>query len=572
MDIDSDASLEASVFEQEPISGAVLLDQELLHRETFISRGNIFTGCAELDEDVLIGGLERGRVMGLSAEEGFGLLLGLQTIARLLVSADEGDNAKAMIITTLSHAELLPTLRGVVKGQVDALHGADDGILRLRAALERISISRVFDFDGLREALDELDLPSGTGQDAAVSVRQPNADEEEPASSPQPHAEAEIRDSEDDEPSSSGSSSLSDPPPSPSEQAPPPPLQQQPTSPHPQASQQQQQQQQQQPAFPLLQQDRQSQVPDIVLITNLTTLITSLYTTRDRKHAHRMLRHLTSKLRYLSRSPSHGCPLFILLNSTTSKSGDTKRPYPPDQQQPQDIPPSSPTSSSSSLLSHLSDSPPHSPSDHLPLPIHQLQDGNHDPFAPLPQYRTEDSSDPENEEDDLAPVRSLFNPPPPRPGEKEGEVDEYGYARHPNPEFEALTRLSRRNKPFFGLRFDVVVELHLLATRVPKREEEGDGEGEVDRRVETVWVVEVLGDRRGIWAEGGVGDEDEDEDDGGGGGGYEGIVEGEGEWDENMEGEKQTGRRMGRRFYREQRWAGVKVLQEGGGTRIVDAG
>ncbi|KAB5560035.1 hypothetical protein GE09DRAFT_1236557 [Coniochaeta sp. 2T2.1] len=559
MDIDSDASSEASVFDQEPISGAVLLDQGLLHRETCISRGNVFTGCAELDEDVLVGGLERGRVVGLSAEEeGFGLLLGLQTIARLLVSAGTDSGAKAMIITTLSHAELLPTLRSVVKGQVGALHGEDAGNVRLRVALERISISRVFDFDGLREALDELDFPSGTGQDAAVSFRQPDA-EEEPVSSPEAQEEAEIRDSEDDEPSSSGSSSLSDPPPSPSEQASPPP-------------QQQQQQQQQQPVFPPLQQDRQSTVPDIVLTTNLTTLITSLYTTRDRKHAHRMLRHLTSKLRYLSRSPSHGGPLFILLNSTTSKLGGSKRPYSLDQQQQQDIPPSP---IPSSPLSHLSDSPPHSPLDQL-FP-QQLQD--HDPFAPLPQYRTEDSSDTEKE-DDLAPVRSLFNPPPPPPQEREGEVDEYGYARHPNPEFEALARLSRRNKPFFGLRFDALVELHLLATKVPRMEEgaevylgglKGDGEGEVDRRVETVWVVEVLGDRRGVWVE--VGDEDEDEeDDGDRGGGYDGGMKGEGEWDEEMEGEKQTGRRMGRRFYREQRWAGVEVLQEGGGTRIIDAG
>ena len=72
----SDLSSEASAFEQEPLSGAVILHQELLYRESCTARGNVSTGCTELDEDVLIGGLERGRVVGLSAEEeGFGLLV-----------------------------------------------------------------------------------------------------------------------------------------------------------------------------------------------------------------------------------------------------------------------------------------------------------------------------------------------------------------------------------------------------------------------------------------------------------------------------------------------------------------
>lgn len=77
MDVEhSDTSSEASYFEQEPISGAVLLDQELLHREGCEARGNILTGCHELDNHVLLGGLARGRVVGLSAEgETFGLLV-----------------------------------------------------------------------------------------------------------------------------------------------------------------------------------------------------------------------------------------------------------------------------------------------------------------------------------------------------------------------------------------------------------------------------------------------------------------------------------------------------------------
>ncbi|OIW31225.1 hypothetical protein CONLIGDRAFT_679952, partial [Coniochaeta ligniaria NRRL 30616] len=309
MDVDpSDTASEASYFEQEPISGAVLLDQELLHREACSARGNIFTGCEELDNHVLLGGLARGRVVGLSAEEeSFGLLFGLQIIARLLVSGEAHGEASrrhsAMIITTLSHAELLPTLRSVVKGQVEALPGAGDVNTRIKAALERVSISRVFDFDGLREALDELDLPAeashpqGGGE---VPAQEPDDALEKPQSPAGHQTEPEIRDSEDeDEPSSPGSPASLGHPSSPGK----PPDPEHPPTPPPGTAQPQ----------------AQYQTPDIVLITNIPTLITSLYTTSDRKHAHSMLRTLSSRLRYLTRDPSHGGPLFLLLNSTTSK-------------------------------------------------------------------------------------------------------------------------------------------------------------------------------------------------------------------------------------------------------------
>jgi hypothetical protein len=71
-----DSSSEDSCYPLEPISGAVLLDQELIHQEVAKARGNIFTGCDEVDSHVLLGGVERGWVVGLSAEdEVFGLLV-----------------------------------------------------------------------------------------------------------------------------------------------------------------------------------------------------------------------------------------------------------------------------------------------------------------------------------------------------------------------------------------------------------------------------------------------------------------------------------------------------------------
>lgn len=140
-----------------------------------------------------------------------------------------------------------------------------------------------------------------------------------------------------------------------------------------------------------------------------------------------------------------------------------------------------------------------------------------------------------------------------------GEVDEYGYARHPNPDFDLLARLSRRNKPFFGLRFGGMVDVHLLATRVPRTDGDAevyfgglgkDGAGEmVSEGVGLVWVVEVLCDGVGVWVEDPEGDEME--------------------MDEGGRGE---GARMGRRFNREQRWAGVEVKDGRGGVRVVGAG
>ncbi len=77
-------------------------------------------------------------------------------------------------------------------------------------------------------------------------------------------------------------------------------------------------------------------------------------------------------------------------------------------------------------------------------------------------------------EEELDAIRSVFNPRPPDPGEEEGEVDEYGYARHPNPDFDLVARLSRRNRPFFGLRFHGMADVHLLATRVPRTDKDAE--------------------------------------------------------------------------------------------------
>ena len=53
----------------EPISAAVLAAQETKRRDALRWLGPYRSGCRGLDEYVLLGGLERGHVVGVSAEE-----------------------------------------------------------------------------------------------------------------------------------------------------------------------------------------------------------------------------------------------------------------------------------------------------------------------------------------------------------------------------------------------------------------------------------------------------------------------------------------------------------------------
>jgi hypothetical protein len=52
-----------------PVPASVLLDQELERKDKLRQQGNLSTGCRELDEYVLLGGFERGTIVGVSVEE-----------------------------------------------------------------------------------------------------------------------------------------------------------------------------------------------------------------------------------------------------------------------------------------------------------------------------------------------------------------------------------------------------------------------------------------------------------------------------------------------------------------------
>ena len=63
-------------------------------------------------------------------------------------------------------------------------------------------------------------------------------------------------------------------------------------------------------------------LPDMIIITHVSSLLTSLFTQRSSQAAHTVLRRLSARLRHLSRTLSSH-PVVLLLNSTSSSSSST---------------------------------------------------------------------------------------------------------------------------------------------------------------------------------------------------------------------------------------------------------
>lgn len=163
----------------------------------------------------------------------------------------------------------------------------------VRACLDRVMLSQVFDIDGLWEVLAELDEPDKETDDEPAGAAQTIITEEETRA-----PLLEVQDSQDEDGS-------------------PIPI----------------------PDFITASPTRQSNAttqrqprpegPSVILITHFSSLLTSLFTHREKSAAHSLLQLLSSRLRYLSRTlPTQ--PLFLLLNSTaTSDDASTKKPPPP---------------------------------------------------------------------------------------------------------------------------------------------------------------------------------------------------------------------------------------------------
>ncbi|KAI1141133.1 hypothetical protein F5Y05DRAFT_299947 [Hypoxylon sp. FL0543] len=521
----------------EPVSGATLFELESARRERVRRWGWLRTGCDEIDIKTLLGGFERGEVVGVSAEEAeFGLLVGMQTVAHAMVF---GAMHRAAIITTLPATAILPTLRDVVRAQVLAKLGPaahyrlEEVSAEVRRCLERISVSRVFDVEGLWEVLSELEMPLSPAPSAPepgeagrkgdrVIVRKEEVPPEKPEKpviprrplevftkegggtaanslilpslrAPPMFERTEVGDSEEDE-----DEELSLPSPS------SPPQEQPMSSPQLQPSQLPSSP----PTLPLAtpvaptpstaskstgEQKGVSHIPDLILITHFSSLLTNLFTrSADNKaSAHTTLQLLSSHLRYLARSSSG--PLIMLLNTTT------------------------PTSSSYATASGTGASTATSM-------------GNVNTAASAAASKTLEPT-----------LRSIFNSAP-LPGAGGGS--------------------RRRNKPAFGATFAQFLDLHLLCARVPRTRADAEalfappsalglmGASEV----RYCWVVEVLLDELGVW-----------EWDDGGGVVYGGAV---GSKELGKGDTKDMDKRWMRRRSREQRWGAVDVR---GGVRLADA-
>ncbi|RYP41393.1 hypothetical protein DL767_001031 [Monosporascus sp. MG133] len=571
-----------------PVSGAALYDLEVSRRRLRqLGRGNgngraaLATGCAEVDDRVLLaGGFERGVVVGVSAAEvDFGVLLGLQTIARALafntatstgasVGTGAGSNnnsttaqrpPRAAIVTTLAATALLPLLRDVVRAQVQAklgcssAHHAPVGP-QVRACLERISVSQVFDIDGLWEVLGELETPppsaeghrdgkgdedGGTGGDsvggagtAGEGKAEASANDippESPEAPPHPpvrdmrNEREEIQDSEDEEEEGLSPTPSSPPQTTTAESAEVkvPAASSDPPAESPSLSQRKQEKR---AAKSNKEGDPHAHVPDIILVTHFSSLLTTLFTQRDKTGAHAALQLLSAHLRYLARSAG---PLIMLLNSTSSLSAS-----------------SSTTTTASSHNTNPNNTNPSSTTTTTAAATNQDR-------RPLDQT-----------------LRSIFSPAATTTAAAAGYTGYAGYAPSP-----------RTDKPAYGATFAQLLDLHLLCTRVPRTRADVEAlflhvppsvtGGATGAVVRYTWVVEVLLDEVGVW----VWRDEVDGNRGSGGGGGEEKGEGVREDREMANRYRDKGRDQGRdrewrRRSREQRWGAVDVRA---GVKIVDA-
>ncbi|KAF5621818.1 hypothetical protein F52700_10690 [Fusarium sp. NRRL 52700] len=277
----SPSSQASSHFQLEPIPAAILVDKEVKRRDANALLGACKTGCKVIDEEVMLGGFERGCVVGISAEdEELGVQLGLQTLAHSLC---EGTVTSGLLITPRPGSVMLAGLRDAVKSELEAKRCTKDTVrVKLRQCLEKVMLSCIFDMDGLWEALADLDCKLVEEKDGAVQGQGATNVGQHPDTTNQFD---EIQDSQDDDDVA--------------------------FSPIDQDSQ------------PLAEEpcDETQQRPDVIVITHFSSLLTGLFFHREKSAAHAALQLLNSHLRDLSRNLSSR-PLILLLNSTSAVSSD----------------------------------------------------------------------------------------------------------------------------------------------------------------------------------------------------------------------------------------------------------
>ncbi|UNI24110.1 hypothetical protein JDV02_009885 [Purpureocillium takamizusanense] len=500
------ASQASSHFALDPVPATVLAAREAARRNAARALGPCGVGCAEVDDEALLGagGLERGTVVGVSCEDedGFGLTLCLQVVARALL-AHEHD--KVLVVTPRPAGVLLRALRDGIAAELRArreaasaeeaavargVSGAEDeeggaadkggagrgeedaaAAAEVRACLDRVMLSCVFDVDGLWEVLAELDRPAEGEMTTTTTPPPPpeslvhgRADEVEGKRQQQVVDTAaaapllEIQDSEDEGLTPSPRST--------------------PGAPQPHATAEPDGEATTATETALGEHrgagdGRENEGPSIVLVTHFSALLTSLFAHREKSAAHSSLQLLASQARYLSRSlPSQ--PLFMLLNSTSSSS----------------------SAHDGSREPGATGSGPAAAPGPGPAPVSAPAGGGS-------AITTNKPLDPT--------LRSVFNP-----------------LALPLPAYRAPRAATRRNKPSFGLIFSQILDTHLLCTRMPRTRADADalyggsssnstGDGNAEDNgcrplppqrqhqhqqpgaIKYVTVVEVLLDEMGLW-------------------------------------------------------------------------
>lgn len=462
--------------------------------------------------------------------------MGLQTIAHNLVAAHSATRPRlrAAIITPLAPPAILPQLLDVLHAQIQANTPSTRADELASRCLQHISLSRVFDVEGLHDVLRELEIapqsPASAGVQPVPTLGRPDDDpdfcdapapgqdkESESASggAPEPtpafklpsplhrdppmsmpmgkHGPSRtgrtvIMDSEDEGDLLSSSSPLSSPPLS----GDPPIMSSQGGVPEQKGDEQAKVEVEaiQQEAASCISDERNTEeqggedrvhgtspfdpeprlvrdIPDVILITHMPTLLSHLFTSRDKSAAHTTIQLLSTHLRSLSRTAG---PLIVLLNSTSTPTAGTSTAVALDSASP------------------WTDRSPFGPGSAGSRPI--------DPT-----------------------LRSIFNPPPPPP-----------LGHLPYGSVGGSAAPTRLNKPAFGLTFTQFLDLHLLCTKMPRTRLDATAGGSLARHT---WAVEVLLDEDGLW--------DATADD---------------------------GEPPGQRVDREQRWGAVEVRD---GVCIVDA-
>lgn len=183
-----------------------------------------------------------------------------------------------LLITPKPAGMMLAGLRDALMRELQMQGCTKDIKTRLREGLDKVMLSCVFDMDGLWEVLADLDRGEPVEEEEGISPHEEKEIQKQDTTEAQVD---EIQDSQDDDDEAfSPIRQTSQPPPpekSPSK-----------LTPH----------------------------PEVILITHFSSLLTSLFTHRERSAAHAALQLLGSHLRDLSRNLSSS-PLILLLNSTS---------------------------------------------------------------------------------------------------------------------------------------------------------------------------------------------------------------------------------------------------------------